>query len=322
MSRLDTLMAAAVANDETIAPAGAEPAAESAEGGAPPLAAADSSADSAPAEGDKPVDGAKPGEPAKAEEKKPTDDPKLAAKFAALARKQEKLLDTEAQVAARERQLAERHAQIEAREKQATERFEKLLADPDTFFRHLEGMGITFETLQAWSKGSGPLAKPEKKPEYVTREELEAERKRMAEEAKQADLSARREIVNRQFLEETDKHEAARLVFSPAKRIELGDEIAERAHRKGIRITLPEIAAAVNELAEQDTWYQARRQSSAPAMQKPAASAATEVTDSSGAQGSRANTIGNDVAGERASTNGGRRLTHRERLAMLQRRAD
>ena len=315
MSRLEAMLAAAGDEEVTLDDgAGSEPAADAAPAAdSPPGDGAASAADSAPAKDDKAA-------PAMPPEK---DDPKLASKFAALARRQEKLLDTEAELTSRERQLAERQAHVDAREKESTARFEKLLTDPDVFFRHLESMGVTFDALQAWSKGGGPLSKPEKKPEYVTREELEAERKREAEEARKADFAARREIVNRQFLEETDKLDAAKLVYSPAKRIEIGDDIADRAAKRGIRLTLPEIAAAVNELAEQDPWYQARRQaSSAPASQKDAATAATEVTDSNGAQGSRATTIGNDVAGERTGANGGRRLSHRERVALLRARAD
>jgi hypothetical protein len=317
MSRLDEMLAAAGDEEVTLSDddAGAEPAADAAPATeSPPGSGAASAADSAPAKDGKPA----PEKPAPEK-----DDPKLASKFAALARRQEKLLDTEAQITTRERELSSRLAQVEAREKESSSRFEKLLTDPDVFFRHLESMGVTFDSLQAWSKGNGPLSKPEKKPEYVTREELEAERKRDAEEARKADFAARRDIVNRQFIEETDKLDAAKLVFSPAKRIEIGDDIADRAAKRGIRLTLPEIAAAVNELAEQDPWYQARHQASgAPVSQKDAAAAATEVTDSNGAQGSRATTIGNDVAGERTGANGGRRLSHRERVALMRARAD
>lgn len=301
--------------------------------GAP--AAEDADAPAAPAEGDAPatVEGDEPAEgkdAAPAKVAKLEDDPKFAAKFAALSRQQARVreLDAGAQqklaaVQAREQELTTRHAAVDQRAAQV----EEMLTDPEALFRHLESRGATLEKLQAWARDGkkGERLVPEvEKPKDprdapMTRADFERiENDRRAQSA----VAQFTELVS-----DAEKYESANFLYSTQEMQQLGDRIARDAGARGIRFTLQDVADAVNEYAEKDLLHpkykllQKYRQKSGVVSPKTAAAAATESPDTSARKDSKGATLTNAASSERASSAPPRtsRETRQEKLSRIAR---
>lgn len=253
--------------------------------------------------------------------------------FAALAReKQENLrLRNEAQefharAMTEAKAAAERASAAEKAAAEAKAKAEKLFSDPDAVFDHLASLGIRdLETLKrfaakAWSKPVESV-KPEERP--LTRAEFE----KLQAETRQKEEFSR---VQRETYAAFEKHfdipddDAADIKFPHAavgwsreKRIAEGDRIANQLAVLGRRVTLEEIAEAVEELAKQDpeAVKRVKRLGKKTVAETQAAGEKKSATQS--VKPTVTQTVKTESAPEKKS-NGVAKMSHKERLAALQ----
>lgn len=252
----------------------------------------------------------KDGKPVVEKKDEATKDPKLAARFSALATEQKKTVDGRAQLDAQVRahtqreqafqaQMTQREQAIAARETKARERDEadhELLAKtPEKLFQHLIALGIDDDAKldavakRAWGEQRAKqqatdaakpktLEDPKKQPLTLEQwEKLEADR------AEKAQLETKLTEYNRGFEETypeghekagTPKYEAAHILFSPEERLRHGDRIGRALQASGTAYSLEDLREAVNTFAENDErWH--RLQKRAP--QVPSATTAKPI---------------------------------------------
>lgn len=272
---------------------------------------------------------------AAAKKPEPTKEEKASAsRFAALARQKDALETERTSFRQQQTQFESQQAQfrtdyeranqevITAREQIATQRaaIEKVLDDPDLFFQALSDRhGIkTTDDLKtyankAWSAppkaAPAEPAKVDPKDRPMTRAELDAW------QAEQAQLATSKANVAKEradflTLTESDKYEAAAIVFSEDERYAHAAKIAKAAFDAKEPYSLANLADAVNELAKNSSrWQRVQKRGPQPttAAGKPgtdtaAAQAATQPNDPPGRQPNQASrALANDAATERAS---------------------
>lgn len=311
--------------------------------------------ESATADADKPKDDAdgKPkvdGEPKRDEAPK---DPKLAAKFAALASQKKEIVEGRSQLDAKARAVAEREQgftqyvtkteqAFAAREAKIREREEgdhKLLADnPEKLFQHLIALGIdSDEKMKAigerqWAAHrakfqAAEVAKP-KEPEDPADKPLTLKewQRLQAEQAQATQIDAKVSEYVAGFDEA--KHEAAIQVFTKEDRIREGEKIARGLIANGKTFTHDDIREAVNTLAENDDRWQRyqKRVPQVPGATSPKiaeGASAPKVSASSARQSPQGpKTLSNDAVTEtsppatddrKPATNGSSALPYKER---------
>ena len=252
--------------------------------------------------------------------------------FAALAReKQEniRLRDEAAALHARAtseaKAAADRAAAAEAAANEARAKAEKLFSDPDAVFDHLASLGIRdLPTLQrfaakAWSKPAEVApTRPEDKPLTAADFTRLQEEHRKREEFSRVQRETYAAFEKHFDVPEADDAEIrfphAALGWSREKRIAEGDRIANQLATLGRRVTLEEIAEAVEELAKQDpkAVILAKRLGKKPEAPAAAAKAATQSVKIPATQSVKA-----EVAPKPKETNGAAKMSHKERLAAL-----
>ena len=290
----------------------------------------------AAAETKKDAPASKPDEQPKAPEKpkgdepdekapKVDEDPKMAAKFAALARKSEKVRQREDAVNAQARDIAEREQRLVAHERNLSAQaadlreFESAKADPSRLLEWMVKRGIKVESIVSHSMAEqDPALRAELTSKRALseaeamRKEAAAERERSQREANQiAEQRAEQEFL--QVIGDETKHEAANLVYSRGEQLRVAYHLDRLAKEKGLGWGLSELAEAVNEFAaggyELDSRGQvvktdryskvrARLANGAPAPAAPAAT--TPVQNGSGPHATPARTLTNSDASERS----------------------
>ena len=261
-------------------------------------------------------------EEAAAEEDKPEANPEDASEKAR-REKFQKVLKMEAQARAKDEKLRAREDglrrlenDLQAKSRTLEENYKRLVArnerDVQTAaqvlklarespLELLERAGAKPEDVARWiEQASDPVQQRLKQYDqrFAEMERREVELKRREEAARQQQQQIQqRQQVEKAFLDHFEEQdgedyvfEAARLIFSPAERIRLGDEIATAAHQRGMTFTHRDIAEAVDAEAREDERYKALQKrlakqagSVAPKTEtKPAVKTAASVSRSSG----------------------------------------
>jgi hypothetical protein len=289
------------------------------------------------AEGAAPADGA--AKPAEGEAKKSADaatkDP-TAARFAALARENEKAVRARQEADTKATLVAEREAQVnafaeslkarEAKIAEAEARGHDLLSrEPETLFKHLESLGIDsmakLEAVakKAWRKPgpATPAADDPNRP--LTRAEFEELQKRA--ETSRAEKAASAELVR--ISSDETKYEATNLVFSDDERVSHGQRIAAGLVRAGKAFSLADIADAVEALAQRQPRWQKIQQRSAKSAEagtstagKPAMTAPASIARAAPGPKTPSNDSATDTAPSSTAANG-HRERHKDRVRRL-----
>jgi hypothetical protein len=285
----------------------------------------------------------------------PAEDPKLAAKFAALGRRSEKLRTREDAIKATESKVAEREAALEARAKELESREARLREldeaerDPQKLTAYLKSRNVSAEHVTAGylaESDPGVRAELEAKRAMARAEALE---KQMREERAAADAAKKshEEAAARAVVEASEarfvavisdeaKFEAANLAYSESERVALAYHVDKLARAKGLKWGIDEIAGAVNEFAEagyalnargevvkNDRYakIKARLTASPPAAPAPAVAAPSQ-TIGNGQRATPPKTMTNRDAAERSTTTDLDSLPMGERIRLLAERAN
>ncbi len=340
MSKFAEMMAAAVAEDQTVdvdvpasvadgdakaPPAEASPAA-AADSGASPERGADGKF--LPKDGEKPAEAKAEAEETDEEKAAKAGDPKVAARFAALSRKSQKVRESEDKVETRSREVESAWQRVEARQKDVDAKaaeFDLIEKDDDALFAYLEKRKLSAEKIIERAKNPKP-------PEFVdtkTASRVEQLEKQLKDERDATTHAKNQELATNfiAFLDKDETYSAASMVFSDREKAEMGNQLGLEAAQAGLTWGWKEIADGLNKLAMQDKRYQRisplLRQQMEQAKPKSgtAGQSANEHPDQSGRRAPEATTLTNQHATERTGTNG-QRLSHRDRIARLLGRSD
>jgi hypothetical protein len=219
-------------------------------------------------------------------------------KFDRTLRMQAKIRERDERVRQTERQIAEKEREISAREEALGRQHEEarrtraiaervLKLAEENPIELLEKAGVSAEKVAGWLKDSGDPIKQDlqatKREISDLRDQLKSEKEAAQTEREKERAARNQQAAEQQFLDIFDQQkeslEAARLVFSKRERVALGNEIAERANKRGIKWSFADIAEAVNEMAKADERYQeiakrtAKKEEPKPAAAAPAAAA-------------------------------------------------
>lgn len=269
-----------------------------------------------------------------AEEKGPKvdEDPKLAAKFAALARKSAKVREAESKIAAERDRLNERERSLARSEQQVAamvtsyREFEAAKGDPSRLLAYLERQGISLDkAVEHHLRAQDPEYQRARAAERTQseleelRKRLDTERQQRERETNEARATREREESERAFLDmsaDEEKFGAANAVYTDAEKLRVAWHIDQLAKSKGLRWGLQEIAEAVEEFAANGYELDSRgnavkserlakklerfRSNGAPP-QSTAAPAATALPPGNSRHVTPARTLTNSVANERAS---------------------
>lgn len=229
------------------------------------ILAPEAKGDDAPAaEGDAPA----ATDDAPAKPKDPKADPS-AAKFAALARENEKAVRLKQEVDAKASLVAERETKLTALETSLKERETKVAAaesrgldllegNPAAIFDRLVQLGVdTPEKLQQLAQGKWKRPAPEVKPDDPNRPLTirEFEERQQHVRATEAEARAAAEFVK--VSSDETKFEASNLLYSDAERVTHAQRIASGFIRAGKAVpSLADLALAVEALAQRDARWQ------------------------------------------------------------------
>ncbi len=185
-------------------------------------------------------------------------DDKIAPKFAALARKSQKLREREQafeatvqRVQQTERGLVER----EQRVSQWMQRLESLERDPDALLTHLAQRGVRFDQLvEHATRAKDPDARISRVEQTVAERErqLQAREERLTQSEREREQKAARAAVEQDFFRvigDEDKFEAAHVAYGQDEMLRVADYVADRARAQGLNWDYAAIAEAVDEMA-------------------------------------------------------------------------
>lgn len=281
------------------------------------------------------------------EEKAPkvADDPKMAGKFAALARKSESVRKREDAINSTARDIAAREQRVAAHEQQLSQQsaaYRELAEaerDPRALLAYLVKRGVPLESVVSHSMAENdPALRAEQvakkalsETELLRKENEQLRKAREDHESKQANAQAESQFLT--MLADETKFEAANTAFSKGESLRVAYHLDKVARSRGIQWGLGELAQAVNEFAEsgyeldnigtvvQSERYKkvkARFSSSLGAAGSPAPTTAKKV---SGQLAKPAKTLTNSDSGERAQEPGFEDLTPEERIRRIAARA-
>lgn len=280
----------------------------------------------------------------KADDKAPKvkDDPKMAAKFAAIARHSAKVRTREDAVNAKERTFVDReqriaqHEQALSQQAVAYRELAEAERDPATLLRYLVKRGVPLESVVSHSMAEADPAMRAEKLTQKTVSEVEALKKQIADRDVRDQHAASQQHVQQseeQFLtliaDET-KFEAANVAYSKSETLRVGYHLDKIAKSRGLNWDLASLAQAVNEFAEsgyeldvRGNVVQSERYKKVKARfgATAATAAPTKVTPGTGPRATPAKTLTNSDAGERDQGLGFEDLTPEERIRRIAARA-
>ncbi len=206
-------------------------------------------------------------------------------------------------------QFAQEKASFSQRES-ALREFEAVKADPSKLFEFAARNGVSIDkAIEAFDRAQDPNARQEmeqKKLRDAEESRLKALEDKLAEQDRLTRQRQEAQAVSEyhQVFEDKSKFEAARLLYSREERLRIGDDIARRAHAKGLDPNLKSIAEAVEIRARQDErWldYSGARAGATASLEAPTVAPPGTPTAPSGTR-AKATLTATD-ASERARVN-------------------
>ena len=170
-------------------------------------------------------------------------------------------------IAKRQRELRQREAQLRAREQELAQRetgikdFERVKQNPAEFFEYASKQGVPLDkAMEHWLASQDP----QKRAEMDAKRAKEAEENRI--KALEEQIAAQklyasqqqRAVIESEFLSkfsDESKFEASSLLYTAREKVQKGDEIANLAKARGLRVTFDTIAEAIEILARQDARW-------------------------------------------------------------------